>query len=80
MMEPFGKQFISSSKRLDTELPHDTATPLLEKRKHTSPQTLVHEAFIVALFAICKHSQFYGNLIFLNFTLILLHVNQYKNV
>lgn len=33
-----------------------------------------------ALFAICKHSQFCGNLIFLNFTFILLHVNQYKNV
>ena len=54
MMEPFGKQFISSSKRLDTELPHDTAIPLPEKRKHTSPQTLVHEAFIVALFITAK--------------------------
>lgn len=28
----------------------------------------------------CKHSQFYGSLIFLNFTFILLHVNQYKTV
>ena len=62
-MEPFGKQLISSSEGSDIESPHGTAIPLLEKRRDTSPQTLVHAALTAALFITARkwsHSHVHG--------------------
>ena len=63
MMEPFGKQLISSSEGSDIESPHGTAIPLLEKRRDTSPQTLVHAALTASLFITARkwsHSHVHG--------------------